>query len=288
MMKLLYGLLLSCIVGIVHAQKLPDIQSASMAAPTSVRIDGKNIEWGNFSADNKRTGVVYTLANDDKNLYLAVKATDNETITKILAGAISFSINTKGKKKEEEAFTITYPLIARNNTNRGGGQGRQRIGQGRTEQTQEQRDSAVFEQRKTQLAGIKEIKIKGFDNIPDSLISIYNEYGIKAVAKMDDQKAYFCETAIPLSLLGISVNDKKEIAYQIKLNGRQGGGGNFAMRANTGAGSNAGGNFGGGNNRGGGGFGGNNRGGFGGANANSRQDLMTPTDFWGKYIIQKQ
>lgn len=275
-MKLFYAFLLSSCASLqVYAQKLPDIQSTNLIAPTTVRVDGRNLEWNDFSAENKRTGLLYTISNDDKNLYLALKATSNETITKIFAGGISFSINTKGKKREDDANTITYPTVARNNAGRGGaGQGaqnRQRMGQNRPEQSQEQRDSATFEQRKTQLAAIKEIKIKGF-NIADSLISIYNEYGIKAIGKMDEKKAYFCEIAIPLSVLELSVNDKKEIAYQIKLNGRQGG--NFPMRANAG----------------GGGFGGsgNNRGGFGGGNNSAaQQDLMVATDFWGKYIIQK-
>jgi len=276
-MKLFYAFsLLSCIAIQASAQKLPDVQSATVATPAMVKIDGKNLEWNDFSAENKRTGILYTVANDDKNLYLAIKASNNETITKIMAGGISFSVNTKGKKKETEANTITYPLIARNNTSRMGagqqGQNRQRMGQNRQEQSQEQRDSIAFEQRKTQLASIKEIKVKGFSNITDSLISIYNEYGIKAVAKMDDKKAYFCEIAVPLAQLGININDKKEVAYQIKLNGRQGGEGVFMMRGNAG----------------GGGFGGGgNRGGFGGGNNSSQQDLMVATDFWGKYIIQK-
>lgn len=274
-MKLFYAFLsLCCISPTIYAQKLSDVQTNSISAPTTIRIDGKNLEWNTLSAENKRTGLLYTVSNDEKNLYLALKATSNETINKIFAGGISFSINTKGKKREEEAHTITYPLIARNNTNRGGGgQGstnRQRMGQSRAEQSQEQKDSITFEQRKTQLASIKEINIKGFA-ITDSLISIYNEYGIKVGAKMDEQKAYFCEIAIPLSALELSVSDKKEIAYQIKLNGRQGG--NFTMRPASGAGG-----FG----------GGNNRGGFGAGNSNAaQQDLFVATDFWGKYIIQK-
>lgn len=274
-MKLFCAFLLSSCASLqIFAQKLPDIQSTNVIAPTTVRVDGRNLEWNDFSAQNKRTGLLYTISNDDKNLYLALKAISNETITKIFAGGISFSINTKGKKEEYDANTITYPLIARANTNRGvagqGGQNRQRMLQSRLEQSQEQRDSVTFEQRKNQLAAIKEIKIKGF-NITDSLISIYNEYGIKAVGKMDEHKAYFCEIAIPLSVLELSVNDKREIAYQIKLNGRQVG--SFPFRAN------AGGGFGGG---------GNNRGGFGGGNNNAaQQDLMVATDFWGKYIIQK-
>ncbi len=272
-MKLFYAFLLLCYIGLDgYAQKLPDIQSGTILAPIAVRIDGKNLEWNNFSAENKRTGLLYTISNDDKNLYLAIRAINNDVITKVFAGGISVSINTKGKKKEEETYIVTYPLVARNNANRGGSQGgqnRQRIGQNRTEQTQEQRDSIAFEQRKNQLAAIKEIKVKGFNNITDSLISIYNEYGIKSVAKMDEQKAYFCEIAIPLSMLQISIDDKKEIAYQIKLNGRQG---NFQMRTNA-----SGSGFG----------GGNNRGGFGGGNNMAQQDLMVATDFWGKYTIQK-
>jgi len=273
-MRLFYAfLLLYCTSLTTYAQKLPDVQTNSVSAPATTRIDGKNLEWNTFSAENKRTGLLYTIANDDKNLYLALKATSNETISKIFAGGISFSINTKEKKREEDASTITYPLVVRNNANRGGGgQGgtnRQRMGQGRADQSQEQKDSTAFEQRKAQLAAIKEIKAKGF-NITDSLISIYNEYGIKAVAKMDEQKAYYCEIAIPLAVLEVAVNDKKEIAYQIKLNGRQGG--NFIQRTNSGAGGLGG---------------GNNRGGFGGSNNAAQQDLMVATDFWGKYIIQK-
>lgn len=259
----------------VDAQKLPDIQTAKISAPASVRIDGKIQEWSGFAAENKRTDLFYTLANDDKNLYLVIKASNNETITKIMVGGISFTINTKGKKKVEDGFTITYPIVARvNAANRPAGQGgqnRQRMGQNRTEQTQEQRDSIALAQRKTQLASIKEIKILGFKSIPDSLVSIYNEHGIKAVGKMDEQGAYVYEMAVPFSIMDVNVSEIKEFAYQIKLNGRPEAA-NFNMRTNAG----------------GGGFGGGNRGNFGGGNANTaRQDLMVATDFWGKYIFQK-
>jgi hypothetical protein len=274
-MKLFYAFFLLIICGDLNsfAQKLPDVQSGSILAPKTLRIDGRNLEWSNFSAENKRTGIYYTVANDEKNIYFILKATSSETITKVFAGGISFSINIKSKKREEDAYTITYPVIVRNNVGRQGfGGGNNRQGQGmrmnRNDQTDVQRDSIILEQRKTQLASIKEIKVKGFTQIADSLISIYNEYGIKAVAKMDEQKAYFCEVAIPLSMLAINIDDKKEIAYQIKLNGRQGG--NFAVRPNAGG-------FG----------GGNNRGGFGGGGNMAQQDLMMATDFWGKYVIQK-
>lgn len=277
-MKLFYTVLFFLLVGFldVKAQKLPEIQTANMVAPKAIRIDGKIQEWGDvFAADNKRTNLLYTVANDDKNLYLIIKAIKTETITKIMAGGISFTINTKGKKKENDAFIITYPLIARNNARTSvQGQNRQRLGRNNNEQTQEERDSITLTQRKAQLAAVKEIKVLGFTRIADSLISIYNEYGIKVVAKIDEQGAYVFEMAIPFSMLGLSLGEKNELAYQIKLNGRPNTG-NFVSRTNVG-----GGGFGGGNARGSG---------FGGGNPNmARQDLMAATDFWGKYVIQKQ
>lgn len=263
-------LLLTFMISTSKAQKLPDVQSENFPAPAGIRIDGKLLEWNNiFSAENKRTELYYTLANDEKNIYLALKSTSQNAITKIMLGGISLTFNTKGKKKEEDSFTITYPLVARNTANRGGGQSRQRGMQGRNEQSQEQKDSTNLVQRKTQLAGIKEIKVLGFKNITDSLISVYNEYGIKAVATIDEQGAYCYEVAIPLNMLDLPAGFSKELAYRIRLNGRSFG--NFTARNN-------------GNNS----FGGGSRSAsFGGANSNSQQDLFSATDFWGKYSFKK-
>ena len=93
--------------------------------------------------------------------------------------------------------------------------------------------------QKTQLAQAKEIKIKGFKTTTDTLISIYNEYSIKAFANIDKDNAFFYELQIPLDALGISKDVPKEFAYNIKLNGLQlpgldgggfGGGGGRAAR----------------------------------------------------------
>ena len=249
------------------AQKTPEVQASTLSAPTNVRIDGKITEWQAFAADNKRTELLYTLANDEKNLYLVIKSSTKEVINKIMAGGISFTVNVEGKKKD--GSKVTYPLIARNNRNQGqrpqgGGQGRPQGGggfQNRNQQDPKQRDSIATVQRKVQLAGIKEIKVSGIKSVQDSLISIYNEYGIKAAANIDEAGAFVYELALPISVLELKVG--KEFAYQIKVNGLSAMG------------------FGGGN--GGGGFGGGRPGGgnFGGGN----QDMMSATDFWGKYTL---
>jgi hypothetical protein len=267
------------------AQKMPDVQVSNMIAPATIKIDGKISEWNDtFAAENKRTELFYSIANDDKNLYLVLKSSSTTAANKIMMGGITFLINTEGKKKEKDAITITYPLIVRANRAQGGrggqGQNRQAGGgqggfQNRAQQSAQQRDSMALVLHKNQLVTVKEIRISGFKTITDSLISIYNEHGIKAVASFDQTGIYNCEYAIPLNLLGLSANDAKEFAYQLKVNGL----------SNMNFGGNGGG-FGGN----GGGFGGNGRGGgFGGGNnAGSGQDLMSATDFWGKYSLAKK
>jgi hypothetical protein len=147
--------------------------------------------------------------------------------------------------------------------------------------TPAQRDSLQRAIARTQLASAKEIKVFGFKDIPDSLISIYNEYSIKTLASISDESVFMYELSIPLELLEMSADNPKEFSYNIKLNGlqinfggfsgggRPGGGGEGATMIRVeGTG-------------GGGGMGG----GMGGFNF---QDLITPTDFWGKYILTKE
>lgn len=266
------------------AQKLSDVQEVNMQAPANIRIDGKATEWNDtFAAENKRTELFYNIANDDKNLYVIFKSANSTVVNKIMLGGITFTVNAQGKKREKDGSSLTYPVINRANRQQGGraggGQTRQQGAggfQNRTQLSTQQRDSAALVQRKAQLTSAKEIKVSGFKAITDSLISIYNEYGVKAVASFDQKGAFVYEIAIPLSILELSATSTKEFVYQVKLNGLSnmnfgGGGGNFGG---------GGGNFGGGN-RGGNGGGGN----FGGGGG---QDLMSPTDFWAKYSFQKK
>lgn len=266
-----------------YAQKLPDVQATGLFAPAGVRADGKNKEWNDsFQALNKRTDIYYTIANDENNLYVAIKSTDGANNTKIMAGGITFSVNPDGKKKEKESITLTYPVVNRAGMNRGGGQGggrRQMMtvmgGAGGQQISKQQRDSMMAAMQRTQLAQVKEIKINKFKNTTDTLISIYNEHGIKAVASIGTDNAFFYEIAIPLAALGLSKDSSTEFAYNIKLNGLQiqgfdgGGGGGF-----------------------GGGRGGSGGGGFGprgGGNSGiDFQALISPTDFWGKYTLARK
>lgn len=285
-----------------NAQKVTDLQEVSIQAPHAVKIDGKNFEWtaSDFSV-NKRTNISYILSNDDKNLYLVIKSTDVLNNNKIMAGGITFSVNPDGKKKEKESITLTYPIIHRTAMRGGpggGGRGQFRamgmaMGAGGGQPNTKQRDSIMASMQKTQLGQAKEIKIRGFKNTTDTLVSIYNEFGIKAFANIEKDNSFFYEVAIPLEALGISTAAPKEFAYNIRINGLQlngfdgggGGGGRGGFEGGGGGGGTVVVSGGGGGGRGG--FGGGGRGGFGGGGFNF-QELMSPTDFWGKYTLSKK
>jgi hypothetical protein len=285
------------------AAKAQSVQEAGIWAPANTKVDGKLTEWNNsLQANNKTVNLNYTIANDDKNLYLAIKATDQSTTAKILGGGINFTINTDGKKKDKDAFVIDFPIL--NRAAMRGGQGRRGGGQ----PGQPVDSAAIADMRAQTIAAIKEIKVTGFKDITDSVISIYNEYGIKAAVAYDSNGSFIYELAVPLSQLGISPDKTKEIAYNLKVNGIQfnrgnrdgggrnggedgGGGGNVAI----GGGGNGGGGFGGGNRGGGGGGfgGGGNRGGGGGnrgfgGGGFDMQSMLSPTDFWAKYTLAKK
>lgn len=268
---------------VVQAQKVNELQEVSIFAPHAIKIDGKNFEWKDtdFSV-SKRTSLSYIISNDEKNLYLIIKSTDIPNNTKILAGGVTFSVNPDGKKKEKESITLTYPLAV--NPPRGQG-GRRTMTMamprgGGARPDAKAMDSAMVARQKTQLKTAKEIKIRGFKNTTDTLVSIYNEYGIKAFANIDNDNAFFYEVAIPLEALGLSVDSPKEFAYNIKVNGLQIPGLDGGRSFGGGGGGGGGGGFGGG----GGNFG---RGGGGGRGIDF-QAMLSPTDFWGKYTLAKK
>src|SRR6185437_6410480 len=214
---LIHTLIYAAGLGAFAQSHLKTVQVTSVWAPANVRIDGKLNEWeDNFQAYNKSTRLFYTLSNNEKYLYLAVTSTDAQTNTKIAAGGITFTINTEGKKKEKGAFILTYPVIA--NTGRGQ-RGGGRFG-GR-QQSNGTDTAAIAAAHRQFVASSKEIKVFGFKDVDDTLISIYNEYGIKTAIGYDSLGNYNYELAVPLKLLGISSDSPSEIAYNIKVNGLQ-------------------------------------------------------------------
>ena len=259
LLKPAYSLVVVCLclpVGTAFAQKLANVQNKSIWMQ-GLKVDGRSADWRvPLQAANRSTGLLYTLANDDKNLYVMIRSADDENNAKILLGGITFTVNIKDKKKREGACSVTFPLIKKGQADLRRAAKR---GRGDKDMTERQQDSVQTTQGNQQLAALRDIGVTGFKAIPDSAVSIYNMYGLKAAARFNSKSNYLYELAIPLKLLGLPPGHAKEFAYNLRVNGLQEGDGGFGRRLR----------------------------GFGRGNI-GLLDMLSPTDFWGRYTPAKK
>lgn len=295
-MKTAFFLLVACLSISANAQKTTNIQETAVWVPENMKVDGKLTEWNDsFQSMNKSTQLYYTLSNDDKNLYLVIKSAKSFSANKLVAGGLNLTINAVGKKSDDNAVIITFPMsniaslssLVAPTVRQEGYNGRPK----------EELDPAlVAEVHRTSIEAAKEIKLKGVKEVKDSIISIYNEYGFKGLINYDDKGNLTYELAVPLKYLHLT--DGTAFAYNVKLNGIGGNSLNPIPAPLAGGGSgipqptpneftrdarvvSATGNIGG-------------SGGFSAGPGSTRpadsinlQDMMFPTDFWGKYSLAK-
>ena len=237
--------------------------------PNNLRIDGKALEWNDFQAFNPTTDIYYGIANNNDNLYLILQARDPDFISKIILGAVTFTISKSGDKKDKNAVSITFPVYDRkdgpayiNLMNR------PKISS--AQDAKKQTDSFMNVINKQLISKTKLIGIRGIEALEDSVISIYNEDGIKAMALFDNRIYYTYELLIPLKYLALSANQRIPFAYNIKLNGGVVKGANAELSASGRFIIVSGG---------------------GGSSymlpATSRNKMLSyPTDFWGNYMLK--
>jgi hypothetical protein len=191
-MKLVVFLLLCTFFTInLYAQKAPNTQSQSIWAK-QVKIDGKLDDWGKeLAANNKENNLWYSMANDDKYLYLAVKK--DKFPTKAYArGGIKLFISSKETKTTAGLPAVTFPV-------------------------------PIVDGKPVPRTEWNEIDVRDIAGITDTLISIYNEQGIQVAFNLEDNghgSVYTYELAIPLKLLGIG--PMQTIYYNMLLRGSAG------------------------------------------------------------------
>ncbi|MEO6521645.1 MAG: hypothetical protein ABIN91_08205 [Mucilaginibacter sp.] len=263
---IIYCCLLFAISISAHAQRLPAVQKDPLRAPANVKIDGKATEWGQYQAYNKATVVYYSIANDNENLYLLVKAEKANMIKKSIMAGITLIINRSAKKNDTLGqVSITFPLIPRKE--------QFRINEDVDKMHRDVKDTASMSRRADTLmrlankdidATSKLILIKGVKDIADTLVSIYNEENVQASSRFDNKMNYIYELSVPLKYLGFSMDKRGPFAYHVKLNGassRYVYEGSFTIRYVNGQQTISGNQI--------------------------NQDWVNTTDFWGEYTLIK-
>lgn len=204
---------------VVNAQKLPAKQEISLRAPKNVKADGKLTEWGALQAHNTSTGLNYTLANNNEALFVVIQATDPSDIKKILIGNITFTINTGGAKADKGGMSLTFPYVRGTGGTSIGIKLAQPITAVGPEAQAKQTDSLVQLMNEDMSGKAKEIMAIGFKELPEGMLSVYNEESIKVAEAFDHNRALNFEIAIPLKYLGLKVGEPIKFGYSIMLNG---------------------------------------------------------------------
>jgi hypothetical protein len=215
-MRSIFTILLVVLTVSLQAQKLPTVQQVSLRAPVNIKIDGKATEWGaQFQAYNAATDISYTMANDDKKLYLVFQATERFLINKIVNGGLKLSVQKNGSKTDLGAPGVQFPYFEKGK--------RVNFATPRLEDVpkellQHVLDSVMQAYNTKLRTNVKWIYTKGITGV-DSLLSIYNDRGIEVANAFDTKRVYTCEMAIDLKNFGLSLNDLSKFSYHITLNG---------------------------------------------------------------------
>jgi hypothetical protein len=251
--------------------------------PANIIIDGNLSEWGDsLRYLNEDKKIPYTLANDQENLYVAIRINDRLEQARIINAGITLSIDPKGKKKE--TFTITFPLSEPGSKPQFGFRKNDN-----GELTQQDRDELAHER----LTTLRNIKVTGFKDIEYDMITTSNTYGIKAAINYDADGNLVYEAAIPLKFFHVDSPSKNEWAFNFKINGMQKiassgqGGDTQGGGMGSGRGGRGGGGMGGGGRMGGGRGGRAGGGGRGGSSNTDNSELFKSVDFWEKFNLAK-
>jgi len=194
-----------------NAQKLPGKQETSVRIPANVKIDGKATEWNNkFQADNGTADLLYTIANNDEELYLVVQVKNRYVFKKIIDRGLTFSVK-NAESGKIASFTFPYNVV----------KGTERlslsfIGDMLLTPAKLSDDELAYN-NKVLRDSHKFIKVTGVEGV-DSLVSLYNENGIKAAELFDNKRIYTLEMTLNLKLLGPSTTNGTKVLYGLKVN----------------------------------------------------------------------
>jgi len=265
---------------VCYAQNKP-AQNQLQPPPSNITIDGDVKEWGDsLRYYNKEKQLNYSLANDQDNLYMAIRVNDRSEQIRILRAGLTLSIDTRGKKKE--SFTITFPVG--DQSAEGMAETAQDLQGGNSNVKQEDRDELM----RARLTKLREIRVTGFKDIESETMTTSNTYGFKVAIDYDKDGYLVYEAAIPLKFFHADDITKTEWAFNFKINGITRPGQHKDGPEQEGMTRGGGGGMGGGGGRGGRGGG---RGGQRMAGGNSapvdHSELSKSVDFWEKYYLAK-
>ena len=231
-------------------------------------IDGKMNEWGDTLLYDNSTKCIYSIANDESALYIAIKATDRIQQMKIVQGGMEIWIDDKAKKKK--SIGVKFPL----------GGGSMSMPTGRTSGSGQDSKEMKLQMRQQMKLQMLTMELTGFKESLNGPQSVYSDVlQVKPVIDWDDKDNMIYELVIPFAALDETVRaNLNNISIGIFING-------LKMDQGSGGGMPSGGPPGGGMRGGGGPPGGMRPGGGGMPDQSQMENMSKDNSFWKKYTI---
>jgi len=165
----------------------------------AVQIDGVLNEWGDsLTYYFEDQDLYYSVANNEDFLFVTIRVKDRQKQIQACLNGFDIMVNKTGKRKEGPALTFPLPNRA-------------------ALRSIDNRYEEVKDIRIKTLNAVRAFHVKGFPAILDGPISLENNYGIQAAAKIDSSDNLCFEGALRLDQLGLT--NGKPFALNIKING---------------------------------------------------------------------
>ena len=175
---------LACLV--LACSRPPVASPASRFVATPPVIDGQATEWIDSLRYDPATKLQYQLLNDDRAVYVRLKAADPATQAKLLRLGFVVWLDTTGRGQEQ--FGVRFPLSGR------------ATGTRPDEPASDQLDRGT--RLRQTLAGLREMELLNYKGTKEpTLTDTQSPLGVKLAVTLDNQENLIYELAVPLRLL---------------------------------------------------------------------------------------
>lgn len=165
-----------------------------------VNIDADLEEWSDLLIPaDEDSPWSYAVAFDDEYLYIAMELQNVFLQQEAVRTGIFININ--GENKTQEGATLFFPVPDRELAK---------------EYLEENKESSQ-DVRDALLGLVRGYRVRGFDRLPDGLISLQNTYGLNAEVRLTEDDFLHYEARIPLSTINIKT-ENKAVAVQVGVN----------------------------------------------------------------------
>ncbi len=251
----------------------------------SVVIDGQTDDWEvPLRFFDTKTKLNYSITNDAENIYICVRATDDDNVKGITRRGLQLWIDTTGKKGHQVG--ILFPMTQKLEGQSESGKHRNEGNDGSAEQ-QASSDPSIIDTAKQNrmhrrfIQEAKQMRVSGFRTIPNGPVELPDIYGLNLAVSWNSYNVLVYEAAIPIkAFLSNPLADSTKvlgISFNFTVTPKR--------TAGESGGSHGGGGHGGGMGGGMGGSGGGMHGGGGGGHGDGGSSEPEPESVWAAFRL---